>query len=134
MLTLAVMLVLGGAAFILLPQSVLNATLFGHLDKIYNDINFFSTDKTRQEGSYSFQGTCNLPSYKKKNCNASNEISSAEANFTASTYVATDVQHKTNSPIKSNSDNTKPIYSYSYNQKSATSYTSNTRNCKNKVG
>lgn len=126
MLTLEVMLVFGGAAFILLPRTATNATFFGQLDKIYNDLNVFSSDKTRQEGSCFSQGTCNLPSYKKKNFNASNEISSAEANFTASTYVATEV-HKTNSPIKSNSDNTKPIYSYIYNQISATSYASNTR-------
>jgi hypothetical protein len=129
MLTLAVMLVLGSAVFILLSQSAKNATFFGQHDKIYNDLNVFSSDKSTPENSYSSQSDFRFPSYKMKNSIASYETSSEVVDFNANTYAASKVQNKTKSTIKSNyQNNTNPIYSYSHNrQGSAINFSSNVR-------
>jgi len=121
MLTLAVMLVLGGAAFILLPQSAANALLFGKLDKLYNDLNISSFDKSKQVNSYFSLSDFRFPSYKMKNNIASYETSIVVGDFTASTYSASEVQNTNNCTIKSNSENnTKPMFFYSYNQQEST--------------
>jgi len=128
-LTVAAMLALGGGVFILLPQSAANASLFGQLDKLYNDLNVFSSDKSTQENSYSSLSDFKFPSYKLKKSIASYETSIVEDDFTASTYSASEVQNKTKCTIKSNyENNTKPMFFYSYNQQeSTTNNSSNNR-------
>lgn len=115
------MLIIGSAAI---------ETLFGQLDMIYSDLNIFSSDKSSQVNCFSSQSNFKLPSYKMKNNIASYQISIVVADFTASTYATSEVQNKSKSIIKSNSENnTKPKYSYSYYQQlSATNYSSKNRN------
>ena len=126
-LTVAILIVVGAVLFMMLPQSNLPPSLFGHYDdNCYPSLQVFGSENPNSDKYYSFQSVSNIPSYKKGKSNLSDELSTNEIDFKAASYSTSGASNRKQLVEKNAVENSPTSYiNYNYRQPQTASKSAN---------
>ena len=126
-LTVAILIVVGAVLFMMLPQSNLPRSLFGHYDdNCYPSLQVFGSENPNSDKYYSFQSVSNIPSYKKGKNTQYEEPSTREIDFKAASFSTSGASKRKQLVVKNAFENSPTSYiNYNYRQPQTASKSAN---------